>query len=212
MRQSNIVPTIEQIEAQLQQRVAHYPPTAWGRKQTDAWDRQTNFVYQIYHWEALRQAVAPLDQALAEYAINRWFSFWSAVAVEQIFCILPGVTAHTNQKDRLVDFSIQGINFDHKTSVFPQQYPYSVEFARYHKAHLIRWLYRNQSRQQRYHTANRLFILLYARDGEHWSLRAEISSLRQVIKDYVAGFATAELAQLSLNEHKVLADIIWFVK
>ena len=29
------MPSLEQIEAQLQQRLAEYPQTAWGRKQND---------------------------------------------------------------------------------------------------------------------------------------------------------------------------------
>ena len=206
------MPTIEQIEAQLQQRIVNYPRTTWGRKQTDAWDQQTNFVYRILHWDELRKKVSQLDRPLADYALNRWFNFWSAMAVERIFCALPGVTANTNQYDRLVDFSIQGINFDHKTSVFPKRYGYSLDFAQGNKIHLIRWLYAHQSRQQRYHDANRLFILLYARDGEHWKLRAEISDLRQAIETYVTGFNSSKLVRLRINKHAVLADIIWFVK
>jgi hypothetical protein len=206
------MPTLEQIEAQLQQRVVEYPRTAWGRKQSNAWDQQTNFVYRLYRWDILRKKVSKLDKPLAEYAINRWFSFWSAMAVEKIFCALPGVRAHTNQYDRLVDFSIQGINFDHKTSVFPKGYGETLQSARRNKAHLIKWLYEHQSRQQRYHDANRLFIILYARDGEHWKLRAEISGMRQVIKAYVTRFRRSGLTQLTVNNHPVLADTIWFVK
>jgi hypothetical protein len=182
------VPSLEQIETELQQRVIKYPQTAWGRKQTDAWDQQTNFIYRIHRWDVLSKEISKLDKPLADYVINRWFSFWSAAAVEKIFWALPGVTANINQYDRLVDFSIQGINFDHKTSVFPKKYGYPPAFARQNKAHLIRWLYKHQSRQQRYHDANRLFIILYARDGEHWKLRAEISGLRQVIEEYAIGF------------------------
>jgi hypothetical protein len=206
------VPSIEQIETELRQRVAKYPQTAWGKKQTDAWDQQTNFIYRIYRWDVLNKEISKLDKPLADYAINRWFSFWSAMAVEKIFCALPGVTANLNQYDRLVDFSIRGINFDHKTSVFPKRYEYPPTFAQQNKAHLIRWLYEHQSRQQRYHDANRLFLMLYARDNEHWKLRAEISGLRQVIEEYVVGFDASGLVQLTINHHPVLSDTIWFTK
>ena len=83
-------PTVEQIEAQLQQRILSYPSTRWGRRQSDAWDQQTNFVYHIHRWPDLRQKISQLPKPAVDYAVNRWFNFWSAVAVEKIFCTLPG--------------------------------------------------------------------------------------------------------------------------
>lgn len=206
------MPSIEQIEAQLQQRIVAYPQAAWGRKQNDSWDQQTNFIYHIYRWHDLQQRIGEFTPSLGQYAINRWFNFWSAKAVERIFCELPGVTANLNQYDRLVDFTIMGIKFDHKTSVFPRRYGHTLEFARKNRIHLIKWLYQHQSRQQRYHSANRLFVLLYANDGAHWKLRADISGLRQVIKAYVAGFDSSALAQLTIDDGRVFSDIVWFVK
>jgi hypothetical protein len=205
-------PTFEQIGQQLQRRVLEYPYKAWGRRQTDDWDRQTNFVYHLYRWDDLYPEIVKLENPVADYAVNRWFNFWSAVAVERIFCTLPGVEAHINQYDRLVDFSIQRINFDHKTSVFPKNYGYSPKFAWYNKSHLIKWLYLNQSQEQRYHLANRLFIILYARDGEHWKLRAEITRLQEVIESYVNNFNPSKLIKLSSNDARILSDVIWFVK
>lgn len=204
-------PTLEQIEAQLQARVA-YPYTAWGRQQNNEWDQRTRFIYHILLWEELRQKTAGLEKPLADYAVNRWFNFWSARAVEEIFGALPGVTPQTNPYDRLVDFSIQGIQFDHKTTVFPEEYPYSLDFAYYYPAHLIRWLYRRQSKQQRYHRRNRLFIVLHAADGEHWKLRAEISRLREVITRYTANFQASKLVKLYLGQDEILADIIWLTR
>lgn len=205
-------PTLAQIEAQLQARVTSYPYTPWGRQQNNEWDQRTRFIYHTLPWEALQQKVTHLDKPLADYAVNRWFNFWSARAVEKIFGALPGVTPQLNPYDRLVDFSIQGIQFDHKTTVFPEEYPYSLEFAQAYRAHLIRWLYRHQSKQQRYHRRNRLFIVLHAANGEHWKLRAEISGLAEVIRRYVAEFQPAQLAKIYLGQDEILADIIWFVR
>ncbi|GAB4448873.1 MAG: hypothetical protein Kow0031_31370 [Anaerolineae bacterium] len=202
-------PSPREIEIELKKRVAGHPPTRWGRKQADDWDRQTRFIYHTPTWDDMAQRAARLEPSLAEYAINRWFNFWSARAVEGIFTALPGVEANVDQYDRLVDFSIQGITFDHKTSVFPRQYPEPAKFAYHHKAHLITWLYAQQSRQQRYHTANRLFIVLYARSGQHWALRADVARLAMVIRRYVRDFSPHKLTALWLEEHTVLADVIW---
>ncbi len=205
-------PTLTQIEAELQARVAGYPYTAWGRQQNNAWDERTRFIYDTPTWEKLQQKVTRLEKSLADYAVNRWFNFWSARAVEKIFGALPGVTPQLNPYDRLVDFSIQNIQFDHKTTVFPEEYPYSPEFAQAYRAHLIRWLYRHQSKQQRYHRRNRLFIVLCASDGEHWKLRAEVNSLGEVIRRYVANFQPANLAKITLGRDEILADLIWFIR
>ncbi len=205
-------PSPRNIEVELKKRVAGYPPTRWGRKQADDWDRQSRFIYHTPAWDDMARQAARLDKPLAEYAINRWFNFWSARAVEGIFHTLPGVEANVDQMDRLVDFSIQGITFDHKTSVFPRNYPESAKFAYRHKAHLISWLYAQQSRQQRYHTANRLFIMLYARNGQHWALRADVGRLAAVIRRYVQGFSADKLTALWLDDHTVLSDVIWCFK
>ena len=110
------------LEQELKKRL-RYKKTPWGRKQADNWDRQTNFIYKTFEWEAVLKIVRTFDPPLRNYAINRWFNFWSAIGVEDIFCNLPGVSPALNNKDRLVDFTIKSIRFDHKTSVFPDNYP-----------------------------------------------------------------------------------------
>ena len=66
-----------------------------------------------------------------------------------------------NPKDRLVDFKIHDIPFDHKTTVFPKQFQKSIHYAKTHEEELITWLYDNQSTQQRHHLKNRLFIVVF---------------------------------------------------
>lgn len=204
--------TVGQIEKQLQLRLSGYPPVAWGRKQTDDWDRQTRFIYHISGWAELAHEIQPLNTPLADYAVHRWFNFWSAHAVERMFCHLPGVQANVDPYDRLVDFSIRGIKFDHKTSVFPKRYKQTAQYAWQNRADLVGWLYRHQSRQQRFHTANRLFIILYARSGDHWKLRADLRGLYGVIQKYVADFEPSKLVNLEFEQTTAQSDVIWRVK
>jgi hypothetical protein len=205
--------SIRKIEAELQKRVSTYPPVQWGRKQTDDWDRQTNFIYHIWQWDELVRHIAGFETLLANYAVTRWFNFWSAYAVETLFCNLPGVEPNINKYDRLVDFSIHGIKFDHKTSVFPKKYDQTPRYAWENKKHLILWLYDHQSQEQRYHTANRLFIILYARDNKHWQLRAEIGLLHQQIVGYVKRFTPDKLIKIQTPAQTVaLSDLIWCIK
>ncbi|MFI5237822.1 MAG: hypothetical protein ACHQLA_07790, partial [Ignavibacteriales bacterium] len=152
-------------------------------------------------------------QNIANYALNRWYNFWSAQAVERIFCSLPNVKPALDKKDRLVDFMIDGVTFDHKTSVFPQHFPYSIDEAIKKSDELILWLYKHQSQQQRKHLKNRLFIVIYSSDGEHWKLKAEIAWLKERIEKYMEGFNPHYLLKFQLEKNQeTLSDIIWAIR
>jgi hypothetical protein len=208
---------ISQIEINLKKRLAY--PYKWGRKQNDYFDKLTNFVYKISNFE---EVLTEIDKRfkkdtehnnISNYALNRWYNFWSANAVEKIFCSLPNVKPALDKKDRLVDFAIDGVTFDHKTSVFPKNFPHPIKDAVKKTDELIKWLYKNQSQQQRKHLKNRLFIVLYSSNGEHWKLKAEISWLKERIEKYMEGFNPNYLFKFPLekNQH-TLADVIWAMK
>lgn len=209
---------LQHIEKELKKRWDY--PYIWYRKQNNVWDKHTNFIYEIPTWDELILAIAQLvekeklDKKEAfYYAINRWYNFWSAVAVEHIFCQQPGIVPAKNSKDQLVDFNIQNLSFDHKTSVFPGGFQKDFSYAKSHKEELICWLYKNQSKEQRQHFANRLFVVVYAANNEHWKLKAEIALLNEAITKYVAIFDVSKLARINFPENNAaLSDIIWVEK
>jgi len=204
------------IEKELKKRLTY--PYKWGRKQNDEFDRLTNFVYQIISFEELLKATESrfrkdrAHQNIINYALNRWYNFWSAQAVEKIFCSLPNVKPALDEKDRLVDFTIDNFTFDHKTSIFPKNFPYTIEEAIKKTDELILWLYKHQSQQRRKHLKNRLFIVLYSSDGEHWKLKAEISWLKERIEKYMEGFNPHYLLKFPLEKNQeTLSDVIWAI-
>ena len=204
------------IEKELKKRLAY--PYKWGRKQNDEFDKLTNFVYRISSFdEVLKETENRFQkdkehQNIANYSLNRWYNFWSAQAVEKIFCSLPNVKPALDEKDRLVDFTIDGVTFDHKTSVFPENFPYKIDEAIRKTDQLILWLYTNQSQQQRKHLKNRLFIVLFSSDGDHWKLKAEISWLKERIEKYMEGFNTNYLLKFQLEKNQeTISDIIWAI-
>jgi len=206
-----------QIEKELKKRLIY--PYKWGRKQNDEFDRLTNFVYKIPTFEEVLKETENRfrkdkeHQNIANYALNRWYNFWSAHAVEKIFCSLPNVKPALDEKDRLVDFAIDGVTFDHKTSIFPKNFPYPIEEAIKKTDELILWLYKNQSQQQRKHLKNRLFIVLYSSDGEHWKLKAEISWLKERIEKYMFGFNPHYLLKFPLEKNQeTISDVIWAIR
>ncbi len=206
------------LETELQKRLQY--PYLWGRKQNDFWDGYTNFIYTTPTWEDLMPKMAEVVEAynlnkrdLFNYTINRWYNFWSATAVEHIFTSLPKVTPSKNQKDRLVDFTIHGIPFDHKTTIFPKQFKKSIDYAKNNEKELIAWLYDNQSTQQRHHLKNRLFIVVFDEKGEHWKLKANLSLLQIEIEKYVSNYNPNTLHSLTFADNsKALSAIIWVTK
>ena len=205
------------IEKELKKRLAY--PYKWGRKQNDEFDKLTNFVYRISSFdEVLKETENRFQkdkehQNIANYSLNRWYNFWSAQAVEKIFCSLPNVKPALDEKDRLVDFTIDGVTFDHKTSVFPENFPYKIDEAIRKTDQLILWLYTHQSQQQRKHLKNRLFIVLFSSDGDHWKLKAEISWLKERIEKYMEGFNTNYLLKFQLEKNQeTISDIIWAIR
>lgn len=206
---------LEEIEIQLNKRLLY--SYKWYRKQNDTWDKYTNFIYHINNWEALILEISKtvekhqLDKKeLFYYAINRWYNFWSAMAVENIFCSYNEIKPAFNSKNRMVDFTIQNIPFDHKTSVFPKGFNRDISYAKSHKRELINWLYKNQSKQQRHHLKNRLFIIVYDVNGEHWKLKADLSLLKKEIKNYVTNFNPTQLQKFIFTpQNETFSDIIW---
>jgi hypothetical protein len=213
----NLITELKSIELELKKRLVY--KYHWGTKQNNACDRQTNFIYDVFYFDELlkeinkRFSAQTTQRNIANYALNRWYNFWSAYAVEKIFCSFPGVIPAKDSKDRLVDFSISGIKFDHKTSIYPKNFPEKITEARANPSGLISWLYKHQSREKRLHTMNRLFIVLFSDDGAHWKLKSEIFWLKKIIEDYVAAFNASNLKQFNFEKtHTTLSDIIWAVR
>lgn len=198
---------LPRVERELKKRLAY--PYRWGRRQSNSWDSDTNFIYQTYSFESLLKKTENFSQELRDYALNRWYNFWSAMAAEDIFASHSNIVANKNSYDKLVDFTINNISFDHKTSVFPKGFNQSYEYARNNEKELIQWLYDNQSQQGRKHLENRLFIIMFDSTNQHWKMKSEISILKEEIDKYVENFSETNLKIFDFGKGKVLSDILW---
>lgn len=201
---------LERIEKELKKRLPYQ--YKWGRKQSNSWDSDTNFIYQTYSFESLLKKTEPLSQELRDYALNRWYNFWSAMAAEDIFASHSSVIANKNSYDKLVDFTIDSIPFDHKTSIFPRGFNKSYKYSIENEKELIQWLYNNQSQQGRKHLKNRLFIIMYDINNQHWQMKSEIMKLKTRIDSYVDNFSSSNLYEFDFGDGKVYSDILWITK
>jgi len=201
---------LERVEYELKNRWRY--PYKWGRKQSDSWDSQTAFIYTTYSVNALIRKSQHLSVELQNYAFNRWYNYWSAMAVEDIFKSNPKVNPNPNIYDKYVDFTIDGIEFDHKNSIFPRGFNNSYSYARDNELELIKWLYANQSQEGRKHLRNRLFVVFYDKFGKHWKMKAEIMMLQKQIDSYLNEFDQSKLYELDFGKGVVYADIIWLTR
>ncbi len=180
----------------------------WGRKQNNIWDKQTNFIYKVRHFQTLENQIK--DKFCTEsnfddlriYALNRWYNFWSAKGIEYIFCRYPNVKPHSDPYHQFIDFWIDEIPFDHKTSVFPKKYNQTIEFAKENPTDLLKWLYENQSKQKRFHLQNRLFLILCEKAGKHQKLKSEIDFIQPIIENYLQYFDFEKLQKLEFDTEK----------
>ena len=169
------------------------PP--WGRKQGNRWDQLSNFIYRTETlnevWQQVNE-VAKRDRLdvteFGAYAVRRWYNFHTHNQILQIILNHPDVQPEQDRTHRTIDFYLRGIPFDLKISRFPKAYPQSIAYARQNPHHLAHWQYENQSRQGRYHTGNRLFMVLYPRQHPEltWQLRRDFETLEPLVQGFLA--------------------------
>ncbi len=205
--------TLAQMQNELRKR--HAFAYSWGKKQDNEWDKLTSFIYQTEHFIDLKIELSkrfyhqPYFKELCYYAMNRWYNFHSAKAVEAIFCTHPLVKPHQDEFHKEIDFYINELPFDHKTTVFPLGLNKDLNWAIHHTKELIQWLYDNQSAEQRHHCKNRIFIVLFDQNGEHWKLKSELNLIKTAIDRYLEKWTPEQLITIEFPNQKVVADVIW---
>ena len=168
------------------------PP--WGRRQADHWDRLSNFVYRSQTLQGLQRQARAIarserldEQAFENYAVRRWYNHHTHDQLLAMFLAHPDVRPEADPKHPTIDFYLRGLPFDLKISRFPQAYPEDIKHAWQYRHDLALWMYTNQSKQRRYHTGNRLFIILYdrARPEQSWQLRRDFAPLARLLQHFL---------------------------
>lgn len=200
--------SLDKYERELKKRLAF--PYTWGRKQKNSWDNKTNFIYSTFSFEEFLEKSSAFDEQLKNYSLNRWFNFYSAKAIESIFTAHPNVIPHPDPRDKYVDFYINSIPFDLKTTTFPKAFRKPINYAKKNKEELIYWLYTNQSRGKRWHLKNRLFIVLFDEvSRQPWKMKSELLFMKSSIDNYILHFDINKLCKLEFDNERTLSDIIW---
>jgi hypothetical protein len=206
---------IERIAGQLA-RVEEKVP--WGRIQNDEWDRHCGFIFRVRSMDRVEERADQVVRArnldaaeFVAYALRRWFCFWGARLAELLFLTHSNVIAGP-PRDREVDFTIDGVPFDLKTSEVPAALAGLLADPVANASTVAAWLYRHQSRERRFHLANRLFLVLHCPSApdEAWRLRGNVAALRRAIDDFIARprYVNLNLPDPAGQRHPIVTGLI----
>ena len=212
--------------------VKHMPP--WGRVQGDAWDRASRFIYSTRTLDALRRetkrVAAAADLPLRDfgcYVIRRWYNFHTHQAALDLILTHSRTHPEPDPFHHTVDFYLDGEGFDLKLTGLPRGFRHTspplsppreqggsnIAYARAHPEELARWLYVNQSKQGRFHGANRFFVVLHdaANPGRTWELRRDFARLERVIHAFLDEpcLMRIEFEGRQKKRHQPLAGVIF---
>ncbi len=179
-------------------RVKQMPP--WGRVQGDEWDRASRFIYTTRTLDALRretkrvatEAGLPLRD-FGRYVIRRWYNFHTHQVALDVILAHSRTRPEPDPFHHTVDFYLDDadrrhpLGFDLKLTPLPRAFGHDIAYARTHPDELALWLYEHQSKQGRFHAANRLFVVLHddVDPDQTWELRRDFSRLEQAIHAFL---------------------------
>ncbi len=167
---------------------------AWGRVQGDEWDRASRFIYNTRTLGALRRETkrAATEKGLplrdfGSYVIRRWYNFHTHQAALAMILDHPRTRPEPDPFHHTVDFYLDDEGFDLKLTTLPRGFGHDIAYAQAHPQELAEWLYTNQSKQGRFHAANRLFIVLHdaAAPAKTWEMRRDFKLLGQAIRAFL---------------------------
>jgi hypothetical protein len=172
--------------------------------QNDDKDKDTTFIYTV---ENVAELLECCDRKgiNRNYALHRWYNFNCAKWHEHFFCQNQAVRKETNERHKTIDFYINDVPFDLKTSTFPKKANQALDLRkRKDKNDLIKWLYANQSKQNRYHLDNRLFIVCNSLKG-----KSDFELIAQKTTFFLDFINKNTFNQVEIGKKTVFSDVIF---
>lgn len=164
------------------ERAGLFLDNSWKVKQNDQLDQRTSHIYQCRTLDELREIAAKKNLSEDEqmYAVHRWRNFkrheaWQALLFEQVPTISLPPKAFHKQQDFFISSNGEDIPFDLKITRYPHSAGQGLS-----DRELAEWFYQNQSRQGRFHLANRFFVV-----GEPEASLYDIDLARDTVAAFV---------------------------
>lgn len=200
------------LEQELK-KALNYITSDW-KMQNNYQDYRSNFIYKV---ETVDECIelAHQNNVSLEYVLHRWYNYQTSIYCEKVF-VQNGAKKEKDKKNKEIDLYINNVPFDVKLTVYPKKladHPYDLR-TRDGKNALIKWLYQNQSQQNRKHLKNRIFIVCDGKTAyDSLCLKSDFEKINAKIKeymDYIKEFGFNEVSILDEGfEYLVMSDIIY---
>jgi len=186
-------------------RALDYISGHWQRQNNEL-DRQTKFVYEIDNLDFIL-TICKTKNVDLNYALHRWYNF-NCARHHEYFFLKNGAIKEENTKHLTIDFYLNNVPFDLKTSVYPKKFEPNVDLTkRENKNELIRWFYENQSTEIRQHFENRLFIVC-----ENLAGKSNFEAIEEKIKAFLEYSKKNGFNKIEINNRLIFSDVIWVKK
>lgn len=179
----------------------------WPR-QTNRLDNATRFIYRINAYSELIKCaeMGRLSKESKQYALHRWYNNKTSKVCERIFVEYGARKATIEEDLHHTDIFINGIPFDVKLSVFPQNSTVRKMHLdlkrRNDRNRLIEWFYSNQSSEQRNCFNNRIFVVCKGiNSAENSKLKQSFDQMDVKIKAYMKYLAQTGYAFNDVKVH-----------
>lgn len=165
--------------------------------QNDRMDRLTNCIYDYKHWdealEELRRSLAghPERDKLITYAAWRWYNWRASKCVEYAFCRHSRVEAEPEERHKLRDIFIDGVQFDVKVSRMPRGLS-----ARSCPEWFVTCLFEGQSREGRYAMNNRIVVVPEGPDRKKWLGKTRLIDMMNGVDRFMVDYLPDNLILL----------------
>ena len=186
----------------------------WGGKQNNLDDKNTSkLVYNTETFEELLERSTDIEESIAPYLVYRWYNFKCESFVKSVMASHPLVKLENDEKHKTIDLYIDGLAFDLKNSVYPKGYEIDINEAIEDKRSLIRWLYKNQSTDQRHHKASRLFLVYYDTiENKHNLVKSNCKLIESSVLSYLNSFSIEKLLRLTTKKNEPqYSDVIFII-
>jgi hypothetical protein len=191
--------------------------------QGDKWDQASRFIYDIRTLDELRRETKRVATRLdlpvhdfARYVIRRWYNFHTHQITLDIIMAHPRTRPEIDPYHHNVDFYVDREGFDLKLTPLPRGFAHNIGYARAYPGKLASWLYEHQSKQGRFHTANRLFVVIYdtMATDRVWELRRDFTRLGRAIHTFLDAphWISVKFADHEGKQHRPLTGVIFCVR
>ncbi|MGC4057894.1 MAG: hypothetical protein QM743_07200 [Chitinophagaceae bacterium] len=200
--------TLEEIQVEL---LKVSPFKQYNTRPQPGWDKKAFFLFRSSTFEDLSRQIqeAGEEETFGEYVQDRWRGYLFKKAILEMMLRFKYVTPDPN-RPRIADIWVGKIPFDVTVAPFPAACPFDYDQVKADPINLIRFLYHESLHGPKFMATNRLFVIVYRKDGRHWMMDRNLERVEQSVSRYFTKFKRSRLKVFTSRDGQVaFSDIVW---